>query len=414
MTEDEFKVNQEILDTPGIRPLPVNSRLGTVTSKNVYKVDEYHKNNKEIKDMRDKKSKKVNTIIRYGIGIIVIVSAVLIGGTILKNVMKSEKTDNKDNSKVSSVSDIEEKPLLKEEKIKSLVSNTEVDNILVPKEESLINNDTVFVEDSSQQTDVDDVSSDDLETIINEESADINNSDLSFESESDKSNVVFEVGTSSDIEDSLYYLNNTIQGYFIRYYSEVYGVDPNLVLAVCFQESGGVNLVGEGSANGPMMLEVMGDYDITVYNYSIGDYETITVSSDYTHNEEYNFKCAIANLRNKIDYCDGNIYAALQGYNFNEVTLMNALDQNGYVLNGYNDYKWLYITEDLHNNPQKYGIDWPSGKKYGVANYPVYTGYHLPNEIITYNYKDKEITMNYATAEILNIKNIEYHDEMVR
>ena len=227
-------------------------------------------------------------------------------------------------------------------------------------------------------------------------------------------NVIFEVGTSSDIEDTQFFLDNTIEGYLIKYYSEMYGVDPNIVAAVCYQESGGVNLTNVGSATGIMMLENMDDYEITVYNYKEQAFETIVVSSSHTGDLEYNIRCGIANLRNKIDYFEGNIYAALQAYNYSEYTLDMVFATEGIKLDGYSDYSWLYITEEVTNNPQKYGISYidengeEKFKTYGVSYYPKYTGIHLVNPIIKYKYKDKEIEMNYATATVLNVNEIEY------
>lgn len=241
------------------------------------------------------------------------------------------------------------------------------------------------------------------------------------ESVNDNSDVVFEVGTSSDIDDTRYYLENTIEGYLIRYYSKMYGLDPKIIAAICFQESGGVNIVDGGAAIGVMMLEDMPDYDITVYNYFDKCYETLTVSSSRAGDLEYNIRCGIANMQNKLNYFNGCIYAALQAYNYNEVTLDNALYANDYVLSGINDCQFLYITEDVTNNPQKYGISAldENGEeiytKYGVSNYPRYTGYHLIDSVIDYNYISNgeihEVEMNYATTKVIKDDVIDYISE---
>ena len=229
--------------------------------------------------------------------------------------------------------------------------------------------------------------------------------------------MVFEVGTSSDIDETAYFLNNTGAGYCIEVYSEMYGLDPKIIAAICYQESGGVNIVDGGAAIGIMMLENMADYDITVYNYKDGCYETLTVSSSMSDNMDYNIRCGIANMQNKLNYFDGNMYAALQAYNYSEYTLQNALDMNGYTLNGINDYNWLYITDDVTNNPKRYGISAKNENgeeiypKYGVSYYPCYTGYHLIDEVIKYNYISNgeihEVEMNFATASVINDKVID-------
>ena len=278
-------------------------------------------------------------------------------------------------------------------------SNFDAENIDNKEDESSVDKDeeaSVNIEESNLNSD------------IAEDSQVVENTEKNVSAESD---VVFEVGTSSDIDETEYYLNNTIEGYCIRVYSEMYGLDPKIIAAICYQESGGVNIVDGGAAIGVMMLEDMDDYDITVYNYNDNCYETLTVSSSRTDDLEYNIRCGIANIQNKLNYFDGNMYATLQGYNYNEVTLKNTLDDNGYVLNGINDYNWLYITEDVTNNPQKYGISAKDENgeeiypKYGVSYYPCYTGYHLIDEVINYNYISNgeihEVEMNFATANVI-------------
>ena len=442
MTDEEFKVIEEILNTPGKRPLPVNNYDNNFESSNFKKKYRVVKSKFKMNDntMHDKKKKKVSikkVLIALG-GVLAIVSSsfvinefgILTAGEdiaivddniiekITDNTVVGSKDDGKSQVLVSSQPEVVEQSEVVEQLEE--VQQSEVVEQSEEGQQSEVEDQLSGEQSQEEEQASDEYSQSDEEEVL-EPSESVDYTDISeYDNiESGKSKVVFEVGTSSDIEDSLVYLNNTIEGYLIRYYSEMYGVDPNLVLAICFQESGGVNLVGEGAANGPMMLEVMGDYVINVYNYSTGGFEEITVSSEHTGDVEYNFKCAIANLRNKIDYFDGNIIAALQAYNYSEYTLDYAFYLNGIVLDGYTDYSWLWVTEDVTNNPQKYGISQldENGeeifKKYGVSNYPVYTGRHLPSKIITYNYKNKKITINYETMKVLDVQEIEYHGEKV-
>ena len=292
------------------------------------------------------------------------------------------------------------------------------------------NDESVDNESSSDKDDENNVDKDiDNQSSINIEESNLNSNidedrqvvENTEKNDSAESDVVFEVGTSSDIDETEYYLNNTIEGYCIRVYSEMYGLDPKIIAAICYQESGGVNIVDGGAAIGVMMLEDMADYDITVYNYIDGCYETLTVSSSRADDMEYNIRCGIANMQNKLNYFDGNMYAALQAYNYSEYTLQNALDLNGYTLNGINDYNWLYITEDVTNNPQKYGISAKDENgeeiypKYGVSYYPCYTGYHLIDEVINYNYISNgeihEVEFNFATASVIKDNVIDHISE---
>ena len=376
--------------------------------------------NAKIKPNNLKKRALVKQILKIiGVGVIVITSATLIGYGIW-NLYEYYHTgddtfgDSSQSSFISigdTSSNFESSP----DGSSIIESDDKSDSVL---EES-------FEDEESEEIEVSDGYTSDMDVeSIDSNSSDFSESGMDYE-ESDEysswadekissntvSNVVFEVGTSIDIDDTREFLDATYAGSLISQYSDIYGVDPKIVAAICYQESGGVNLIDDGAARGIMRLENMPPYDLRVYNFKDDCYETLTVDSNYTYDLEYNIRCGIANLRNKIDYCKGNIYAALQAYNYNEITFMKALEKNGYVLDGYTDYGWLPITEDVTNNPWKYGIDgYDDG--YGVSYYPNSTGIHLIDKIVNYKYVDKdnnsieEITINYETAEVLSVEKI--------
>lgn len=222
--------------------------------------------------------------------------------------------------------------------------------------------------------------------------------------------IIFNVGTASNIDDINEFLNNTYEGELINKYSKMYGVSPSLVVAICAQESG-LRQDNYGAATGLFSLENIGAYDEWIYNYDSNEMEEITIDSDLTYILENNVKWAIALMRKKIDYFDGNIYAAIQSYNFSEYMVDYILNTNGIVLNGYTDYSFIPYMKDASDNPYKYGVEMES---YGDGNYIENVLRFCPESIITYKYKDNEITVNLATAKVLDVKKTEYNNQKSR
>lgn len=222
--------------------------------------------------------------------------------------------------------------------------------------------------------------------------------------------IVFNVGTGSNMDQVNNFLNNTYEGELINKYAKMYGISPNLAVAICAQESG-MDQNNYGAATGLFSLENIGTYNEWIYNYDSNEVEEITVDSNFTYILENNVKWAIALMRKKIDYFDGNIYAALQAYNFSEYMVDYILNTNDFVLNGYTDYSFIPYMKDASDNPYKYGVDMES---YGDGNYIENVLRFCPESIITYKYKDNEITVNLATAKVLDVKKTEYNNQKSR
>jgi len=249
-----------------------------------------------------------------------------------------------------------------------------------------------------------------------DESSDINynkytNIDRNKEStESEITHIIFNVGTASNMNQVNDFLNDTYEGELINKYARMYGISPDLAVAICAQESG-MNQNNYGAATGLFSLENIGTYDEWIYNYDLGEMEKITIDSDLTYILENNIKWAMGLMRKKIDFFDGNIYAALQGYNFSEYMVDYILNTNGITLNGYTDCSFIPYMQDASDNPYKYGVDMES---YGDGNYIENVLRFCPNDVITYKYKDNEITINLATAKVLDVKKTEYNNSKSR
>ena len=144
----------------------------------------------------------------------------------------------------------------------------------------------------------------------------------------------------------------------------MYGLDPNLMIAVATQESGVHNSYDETTAAiGLMQIEkaVWNNKSITVYNYETKEDETLNINLDTMINLETNIKLGCMIMRQQMDYMRNNPVAALWSYNYgygNMNTVLNAyandlgISKND-VLDNYYDFS--YITNKFYANLVSYG-----------------------------------------------------------
>ena len=208
-------------------------------------------------------------------------------------------------------------------------------------------------------------------------------------------NLGFDIGNGA-VDDTISLLNDTYAGTLIKHYCEIYGVDPYLIASICMQESSGIQDT-YGNASGIMQLENIEDYEIEVYNYAEQGKETLLISSQYEDDLDYNIHCGVALMRDNIDYFQGNIYAAIQSYNFSKYMVECIFDVNGITLNGYNDCSWIWYMKDASDNPYKYG---ELSESYGDGNYIENVLSHYPmDEILKYKYKDQDIKISFKNYQ---------------
>lgn len=233
----------------------------------------------------------------------------------------------------------------------------------------------------------------------------INNQEFDFEEEK---KIINTKTYSYDIDipfndrtDSPKYINCKEQyGELITKYANMYGLDPNLMIAVATQESGVHNPYDETTgAIGLMQIEksVWNNKSITVYNYETKEKETLDITLDTMRNLESNIKLGCMIMREQMDYMRNNPVAALWSYNYgygNMNTVLNAyandlgISKND-VLDNYYDFS--YITNKFYANLVSHG------DSYYVEHVLSYMGDN-PNLVMNVS-DDKVIELNINNAK---------------
>ena len=130
----------------------------------------------------------------------------------------------------------------------------------------------------------------------------------------------------------------------ITKYAKMYGIDPNLMIAIATQENTiHSEEINNSGALGLFQIQVEGSWnwvgkDLTAYNHETNNYETINVSLENLYNLDYNVKVGCMIMANYLQYCDYNIPVAVQAYNSGTKT-KDLYDK-------YQD-NWLYYREEL-------------------------------------------------------------------
>lgn len=120
-----------------------------------------------------------------------------------------------------------------------------------------------------------------------------------------------------------------IDNYFdiIQKYSSEYGLDPYLVVAMICGESSGDPTSDNGCAIGLMQWEYAANGTSITVTKADGTEETITgiTKSALANDVDFQIKAGCAELKNKLDACSGNVFVALQGYNFGEAGVRRTI-----------------------------------------------------------------------------------------
>lgn len=159
---------------------------------------------------------------------------------------------------------------------------------------------------------------------------------------------------------------NSNSGQYCFDICEQFGIDPYLFVSLMMKESS-LNhqdtLPGSqyynGCAVGICQLETPQGQEITAFNYSTNQEETIYETMDNAIDENCNIKMGIMRFQNVLAKYKGNQYLALQSYNYGQglVDLIVCVyaDEIGStydeVVANYNDVNWLKYVEQVHNDP---------------------------------------------------------------
>ncbi len=178
-------------------------------------------------------------------------------------------------------------------------------------------------------------------------------------------------------------------------YGNRYGIDPNLLMALASQESGGehYNNLDNGPAEGIMQIEKSVHIGTTVkaYNVQTHEYESIEVTEDNLQDLETNIQVGTMILQNCLKEKNYNIPLALQTYNFGPGNMS----------------KVLHTCSDLEEISVESMIDDPTNDEW--MNYRSFIGVGDPQyveHVFSYLDQDQKLTITTDNHYInLNIHN---------
>ena len=150
---------------------------------------------------------------------------------------------------------------------------------------------------------------------------------------------------------------------------EDYGIDPYLFSALLMQESslqhydtlpGGKLYNGYGV--GACQLENPNGQKVTGFNHATGKKVTIENTMENACNFESNVEMGIMIFQNTLEKYKGNIYFALQSYNYGkgavDAIICIYADEIGKsydeVVNNTNDFGWMKYVQMLHRTPRSF------------------------------------------------------------
>lgn len=190
-------------------------------------------------------------------------------------------------------------------------------------------------------------------------------------------------------ENAMKEFKNTEAGMIMTETTQRFGIDPELLMALCKQESGldheghlPSNPNYTGSGYGITQQEYTkfqnGEYVLTGNTYTEQGIvpESITVSEATAQDLEGNIIMGTIYLQQSLQHYHYNLFMALQGYNYGTGMMDIAIESYAaelgvtkeQVMENYNDLGWMKYVEDIYYHPQKYVSNWPQAT-YGDHHY---------------------------------------------
>lgn len=114
----------------------------------------------------------------------------------------------------------------------------------------------------------------------------------------------------------------------IEKYSEMYGLDSKLMLALAIQERGEHSTVKDsGGATGLMQIQndVWKNGNLTAYNFNTNSWDSIIVDETMLSDLDYNVKVGCMIFQSYLKHADYNVLQALQGYNMGIYSVDNIV-----------------------------------------------------------------------------------------
>ena len=240
------------------------------------------------------------------------------------------------------------------------------------------------------------ITDDDLAKIQVNKSNKINNDKDNLKSNAQVVNVSYVDNTNSDK------LINAENNYseIINKYAQKYGLDANLILAMCTQERGQhSSAVDTGGGLGLMQIQVSQHPDGSTIKTTTFDNNNKPHNSEFTfYEDDYkyldgNVKAGCALLRSYLNEFDGNIIAALYAYNAGNTNVRNAIRE--YANNNNESYK--NVLSEINN------YDWNKYIGYDDNDYlSLVMQYYLDNSIKYFAIDDNN-AVNYVICNINNV-----------
>ena len=176
----------------------------------------------------------------------------------------------------------------------------------------------------------------------------------------------------------------------IKKYSEMYGVDYELMVAIATQERGVHSETRDaGGAIGLFQIEnIWNNEKLTAYNYETKEYETITVDENKLSDVFYNIKVGCMVFQTALNYMNYNIPAAIQCYNMGYGNMQK-------ILNACSNATGKSVSEILSDQTN---LDWLKYRNKAVGGDKNYlenvSSYMDQNTEINICNGDEEINMN--------------------
>ena len=206
-------------------------------------------------------------------------------------------------------------------------------------------------------------------------------------------------GRSNDIPTREYSVKDTYEtslpGDLINLltkYSTMYGIDPCLFRALCTQESHFNHDVNpKNSAIGVCQIEQTNFGDVAkAYDYETNTYDYLDINYENAANLEKNIQLGAMLFQKKLDKY-GDLYIAIQSYNYGESMMDHLINLSGLEKPTYEQL--LPRINDVHNNPSKYINNWEYST-YGDNLYPQNVLRYLPGNITYYNIDENIVLQN--------------------
>lgn len=332
------------------------------------------------------------------------VAAERVSEFVVENSVNEDVSEDVPNEQKSGESEISEEQSLEESK------KIDEDNF----EESQIN-----VEDSSEQSEIGEV-----DDFVDSESSEEEN--FTEQEENIDSNEEYESIDEDDIYSSVReevreFLDNTEAGYYVKLYSDMYGIDPHIMAAICRIES--LTLNHEDCIPGGQFYTSYGvgitmlDFDkdlteqeeiyVTGYNYLTGETDRVRLNMANAVDLEKNIQISCMLFQDSINAMQGNILLAIQCHNYSKYMVNHVLDVNGLLdsITDFSDVRWKDAMLDAHLHPYKYLSsdvwDYETYGEYGGRDY-VDTVLSICEPTARYQYNDTIYTLDLKNSCVVD------------